>query len=106
VAIVVTGLMPNALVSGAETRSTSAVAAVLTWGRVELPTAPLGCSDASCGKGAPSPSAPTTTVVTVSALVGILALAALGRKTRRVRFMTAPLPRGSFTDLFHPPQFS
>jgi len=106
IAIVVSGLMPNAFLSGAETHAGNTIATTLSWGKVEMAGAPIACAEASCGKGVPAPSAPSLTMVAAAAMVGVLALAALGRKTRRQRFATATLPSGNFTGLFRPPQYS
>jgi hypothetical protein len=109
VAIVITGLMPNALLSGAEVRAGSALTTTtvfLTPKMVEMGFLPVGCQDASCGKGAPVPATPTPAVVAVAALVGVLSLAAASRLTRRQHAAAAVLPRGNFIGLFRPPQFS
>jgi hypothetical protein len=108
-AIVVIGLMPNALLSeaGAPARSTlsASVAEVFTPNMEADPTIP-SCADSSCSKGVPSPVAPALTVVAAAALAGVLSMAAAGRMTRRQRSAAALLPRGNFIGLFRPPQFS
>jgi hypothetical protein len=122
VAIVITGLMPNALLSGAEGGARSTVGTIGTIGTigsigsigtdfftpatVALPVVPTGCLGSSCSRGAPSPAAPTLTLVAAAALVGVLSLAVAGRRARRMRSSAAVLPRGNFMGLFHPPQFS
>jgi hypothetical protein len=110
IAIVIGGLMPNAFLSRAESRTvdtfTIAVPEFFTPETVTHPVVPVGCSDASCSRGAPAPAAPTMTVVAAASLVGIMALAALGRRSRRLRTDAAVLPRGNFLGLFRPPQFS
>ena len=109
-AIVVIGLMPNALLSeaGVPARSTlsSIVPEVFTPQTVADPVVPTGCADSSCAKGVPSPVAPALTVVAAAALAGVLSMAAAGRLTRRQRSVGAVLPRGNFIGLFRPPQFS
>jgi hypothetical protein len=113
VAIVITGLMPNALLSGAGARAGSAwstpgapAADFFTPETVVLPFLPSACLDASCSKGAPAPATPTLTIVAAAALAGVLYLAATSRLTRRLRSAVADLPRGNFIGLFRPPQFS
>ena len=109
-AIVVIGLMPNALLSGAgvPARNTLSgiVPEVFTPQTVADPVIPTGCADSSCSKGVPSPVAPALTVVAAAALAGVLSMAAAGRMTRRQRSVAAVLPRGNFVGLFRPPQFS
>jgi hypothetical protein len=109
-AIVVIGLMPNALLSGAgvPTRNTlgGSVSAVFTPRAVADPVVPTGCADSSCAKGVPSPVAPALTVVAAATLAGVLAVAAASRLTRRQRSVASVLPRGNFIGLFRPPQFS
>jgi hypothetical protein len=109
VAIVVVGLMPNALLSEAGVPAKSAVSAsipeVFTPLTVADPLLPAGCTDSSCSKGVPSPVAPLT-IVAAAALAGVLSIAASGRLTRRQRSAAALLPRGNFIGLFRPPQFS
>jgi hypothetical protein len=108
-AIVVIGLMPNALLTeaGAPARSTltASVAEVFTPQAVADPFIP-SCADSSCSKGVPSPVAPALTVVAAAVLAGVLSMAAAGRMTRRQRSAAALLPRGNFIGLFRPPQFS
>jgi hypothetical protein len=110
VAIVVIGLMPNALLPGAgvPARNTLSgiVPEVFTRQTVADPVVPTGCADSSCAKGVPSPVAPALTVVAAAALAGVLSMAAAGRLTRRQRSVAAVLPRGNFIGLFRPPQFS
>lgn len=100
-ATVLGGLMPNAIRSGAE-------APISTLAKMveEPPVMPDGCPDATCGKSVPIPSSPTLTIAAVDAmLAGVLAFALL-RLVRRFRPKVRPLPRGSATSMFHPPQFS
>src|SRR5271156_5496572 len=98
VAVVIGGLMPNALLKGPVTRVGTAIDSTIgttvTPMSVIGPSFPAACVDAACGKGAPAPSAPTLTVVAAAAMVGILALAATGRRSRRLRAVAATLPRG------------
>ncbi len=109
-AIVVIGLMPNALLSGAGAPARSTLSAsvpeVFTGHTAADPVIPTGCTDSSCAKGVPSPAAPALTVVAAAALAGVLSIAAAARLTRRQRSATAVLPRGNFLGLFRPPQFS
>ena len=109
-AIVVIGLMPNALLSGTgvPTRNSlgGIVPVVFTGQTVADPVVPTGCTDSSCAKGVPSPVAPALTVVAAAALAGVLSMAATGRLTRRQRSVAAVLPRGNFIGLFRPPQIS
>jgi hypothetical protein len=100
-AAVLGGLVPHGVVSGTETAATQMVQAV------ERPlTGPLNCADATCGKGAPAPTAPSPGVA-LAAVLGACALvaAAMSGLRRRVRAHIA-LPAGTRDPLFHPPQFS
>jgi hypothetical protein len=106
VAVVISGLMPNALLSKAETGIITSANTTISWSQVESPFFGSGCADASCGKGVPSPAAPTLTVVAAATLSGILALVALRRRTLFEYVASGVLPRGNFQGFFHPPQFS
>ena len=109
-AIVVIGLMPNALLSGAGVPAPNTLSGIVpevfTPHTVADPVIPTGCADSSCAKGVPSPVAPALTVVAAAALAGVLSMAAAGRMTRRQRSVAEVLPRGNFVGLFRPPQFS
>ena len=70
-AAVVGGFMPHGVLVGAATGTTEAVQ------MAEAPlTGPIGCLDATCGKGNVTPSAPTPGVA-LAAVLGAAALAAL-----------------------------
>jgi hypothetical protein len=77
---------------------------------VQAVQAPLhvipGCADAVCGKGSPTPPAPTP-MVALAAMIGGLAFAAVAAaRVRRHRSRVEPLPAGASHPPFHPPQFS
>ncbi len=100
-ATVVGGFSPHAVLSAAESTSAQMVQIA------ESPViAPVACLDVACGKGIPAPAAPSPAIV-LAAVIGGLALAALGASVmRRRRPRVVPLPAGSRDLLFHPPQFS
>jgi hypothetical protein len=100
-ATVLGSFMPNTLLS-AGTLPGRAVAFLTE----EPPTNPIGCLDASCGRGAPAPApVPLTVAAICTAVSGLLILAAM-RIARRCRADAATLPRGTAQPLFHPPRFS
>jgi hypothetical protein len=95
------GLMPNALFS-----SRSPLSRPVDLLAQEPPLRPSGCFDASCSKGVPTPATPPLTIAGVcSAIAGLLTYLSV-RMTKRIRQHAEPLPRGTSTALFRPPQFS
>ncbi len=108
VAIVISGLVPNAFatqaVARADTDLTATVAQVFTPQSVKGPYFASGCLDASCGKGVPAPASPILTMVAAAALAGMLTLLLASRRTRRLLTARAALPNGTFRPPFHPPQ--
>jgi hypothetical protein len=100
-AVVFSGLLPQALLSGA--RPAAGVAVIST---PLTPTLPSLCAGADCGKSAPAAVTPGLSGAMVVALGGaaVVALAALASK--RIRSRVKALPRGSATPHFHPPKFS
>ncbi len=100
-AAVVGGFMPHGLLTTAARTTTEMVQIA------ESPvSAPLDCSDATCGKGSPAPAAPAPAVALAAVLAGAAAAASAARTIRRRRAHVALLPAGSSDPLFHPPQFS
>jgi membrane associated rhomboid family serine protease len=100
-AVVIGGFVPHAVLSGADTSGTQVVqiaeASVL---------GPVGCLDATCGKGSPAPAAPVPGVALAAAIGGIVTAAAAVAFVRRRRGRILTLPAGTRDTLFHPPQFS
>jgi hypothetical protein len=100
-AAVLGGLVPHAVASGAESAGATVVQAV------ESPLAsPTSCADATCGKGAPTPAAPSPTGALVAVLGGLAVAGAVAALIRRRPAKVGALPRGRQDRLFHPPQFS
>ncbi len=100
-AVVLGGLVPHGIVTRTETAATQMVQAV------DTPlTGPVTCSDATCGKAAPTPTAPSPGVA-LAAVLGALAVAAAATSglRRRARGHVA-LPAGTRQTLFRPPRFS
>jgi hypothetical protein len=100
-AAMVAGLVPRDVTSGVRIATTDVVT------MVDVPfNGPVTCSDATCGKAAPIPAAPSSGLV-LAAVVGTLVLiaAATGAIRRRSgQFMA--LPAEARDPLFHPPQSS
>ena len=100
-AAVLGGLVPHTVASGAESAGATLVQAV------ESPMAsPTSCADASCGKGAPTPAAPSPAIALVAVLGGLAVVAAAAGLIRRRLGKVGALPSGRQDRLFHPPQFS
>ena len=100
-AAVLGGLVPHAVASGSESVGASMVQAV------ESPLVfPTTCTDATCGKGAPTPSAPTPGIALAAVMAGLVVAAAAAALIRRRPAWIGALPRGRPDPLFHPPQFS
>ena len=95
------GVMPHAIIVGAEAGSTEITQVA------EVPlSAPLTCLDATCGKGSPASPAPSPVLVLVAVVGGLAALASGGSRLRRRRLQAAALPAGVRRPPFRPPQFS
>jgi hypothetical protein len=100
-AVVIGGFVPHAVVAGAGGALTQ-VAQV-----AETPVSvPVGCVDATCGKGSPAPAAPTPGVALAAVVGGMVTAAAAVALVRRRRVRLLALPVGTRDTLFHPPQFS
>ena len=100
-AAVVGGFMPHGVVSGAETTATEMVQVA------QSPLSmPLNCMDVTCGKGSPTPAAPTPTVALAAVLGGIVVAAGAIGNHPATPSPGEALPAGSRDPLFHPPQFS
>ncbi|HTU37800.1 MAG TPA: hypothetical protein VMF35_07250 [Acidimicrobiales bacterium] len=95
------GFMPHGVLSGSE----SAAAQIVQAAEAPL-SAPLGCADATCGKGTPAAAAPSPGIVLAAVVGGLAAVAVLGSLIRRRRLQAATLPAGVRRAPFHPPQFS
>jgi ABC-type Fe3+ transport system permease subunit len=94
------GLVPH-VVTGAESAGVTMAQAV------ESPlTSPTSCADATCGKGAPTPAAPSLAIALVAVLGGLAVAAAAAALIRRRPAEVSALPSGRRDRLFHPPQFS
>jgi hypothetical protein len=100
-ALVLTGFMPQALLS----RPFTPVGA-LSMATQGAPTAPLSCTGVSCNKSSPGAPTPTLTIAALAGMVGVVALVVGGRASRRIRSLVRALPRGTTPFLFRPPQFS
>ena len=100
-AVVIGGFVPHAVLSGADATATQVVQIA------EVPVSvPVGCVDATCGKGSPAPAAPTPGVALAAVIGGIVTAAAAVALVRRRPGRTLALPAGTRDSLFHPPQFS
>jgi hypothetical protein len=99
-AAVLGGLVPH-VASGAESAGATMVQAVGS-----PLAAPTSCVDATCGKGAPTPAAPSPAVALVAVLGGLVVAAAAAALIRRRSREVGALPSGREDRLFHPPQFS
>jgi hypothetical protein len=100
-AAVLGGLVPHGVVAGTETSATQMVQAL------ERPlTGPINCVDATCGKAAPTPTAPSPGVALAAVLGALAVVAAAAAGLRRRARGPAALPAGTRDPLFHPPQFS
>jgi hypothetical protein len=100
-AAVLGALVPHAVASGAESAGVTMVQSV------ESPLAsPTSCADATCGKGSPTPSAPSPAVALVAVLGGLAVAVAMVALIRRRPGDVAALPSGRRDRLFHPPRFS
>jgi len=100
-AAVVGGFVPHGALSGAE--STATQMAQIAESRVSTPVL---CMDATCGKGSPTPAAPSPAIALAGVLAGIAAAAASVSTIRRRRSQALLLPAGARDPLFHPPRFS
>ncbi len=100
-ATLVGGFMPHGVLAGAQTTSTDLVQVAET-----AVTVPLGCIDATCGKGTPTAPAPAPGIALAVVVGGLAVVAAASSVLRRRRPQTALLPAGVRDPLFHPPQFS
>jgi hypothetical protein len=99
-AAVLGGLVPH-VVASPESAGAAMVQAI------ESPLAsPTSCTDATCGKGTPTPAAPSPAVALVAVLGGLAVAAAAAALIRRRSAVVGALPRGRQDRLFHPPQFS
>ena len=100
-AVVIGGFVPHGALSGSERAATEM--AQIAESPVSLP---LSCTDATCGKGSPAPTAPVPAAALAAVLSGIALAATAGALIRRRHSLVAVLPAGSRDPLFHPPQFS
>jgi hypothetical protein len=100
-AVVFSGLLPQALLSG--TRPPAGIAVIST---PTVPVVPTACAGADCGKSAPAAVTPGLSGAMLVALGGAAVIATAAFASRRIRSRVRSLPRGSLTMLFHPPQFS
>ena len=100
-AAVVGGFLPHGALSAAGDATTQVVQVA------EAPlSAPLNCSDATCGKGSPAPAAPSPGIALAVVVTGFAAAAAAVTSIRRRCGQAAVLPQGARDPLFHPPKFS
>jgi hypothetical protein len=97
-AVVLSGFLPQALLSGIRPPAGIAVLSATA------PASPLTCAD--CGKSVPAAVTPTLTGAMLVALGGASVIAVAAFASRRIRARVHALPRGSVIRLFHPPQFS
>ena len=100
-AVVLSGFLPQALLSGIRPPAGIAVLSAQT-----VPTGPITCAGADCGKSTPAAVTPALTGAMLVALGGVAVIAAAAFASRRFRSRVHALPRGSLIRLFHPPQFS
>lgn len=100
-AAVVSGLMPHAVFS-----STSSVAREMVSVAESPVSEPVACTDATCDKGSPAPTAPSPGVAIAAVLGAVVIVAATRASIRRRRKHMVALPAGARDPLFHPPQFS
>jgi hypothetical protein len=100
-ATVLGGFMPRTLLSDSVPPARALVAS--TEG---VPAFPVGCLDATCGKGAPTPSAPVLTIAALAAIAAVMLSAGAGPMSRRFRSAVRALPSGRTAGVFRPPQFS
>jgi hypothetical protein len=100
-AVVLSGFLPQALLSG--TRAPAGIAVIST---PTVPVVPTACAGVDCGKSAPAAVTPALSGAMVVAIGGVAVLAAVAFASRRIRSRVQSLPRGSAILLFHPPQFS
>jgi hypothetical protein len=100
-AVVIGGFVPHAVLSGAD----SSVTQVMQIAEAPV-SVPVGCADATCGKGSPAPAAPAPGVALAAVVGGIVTAAAAVALVRRHRGRPLALPAGTRDALFHPPQFS
>jgi hypothetical protein len=96
-AAVLGGLVPHGVVAGTETAATQ---------MVQTLEGPINCADATCGKAAPTPTAPSPGVALAAVLGALAVVAAATAGLRRRARGPAALPAGTRDPLFHPPQFS
>lgn len=94
------GLVPHAVVAGAVNSTVSMVQAI------EAPISGTSCSDATCGKGSPTPASPSPAGAMAVVLGGLAVVAAGATLMRRHIGRATPLPAGKRDPLYHPPQFS
>ena len=100
-AVVLGGLLPQALLAGAGTPASMAATSPAA-----PPTVPSGCADASCNKGSPAVPTPTLAIAGMVATAGVIATFVALHTSRRNRSRAHALPRGTITTLFRPPQFA
>jgi hypothetical protein len=100
-AVVLSGFLPQALLSGSRPPAGIAVLSGPT-----VPAVPTGCAGADCGKSAPAAVTPALSGASLAAIGAVVVIAAAGFASRRIRSRVHALARGSVTVLFHPPQFS
>ena len=101
-AAVVAGFVPHGALVGAQASAAEAVQVAES----PLPSGPVHCLDATCGKGTPAAAAPAPGITVAATVAGLAAVAAAVANLRRRRAHAAVLPSGIRDPLFHPPQFS
>jgi hypothetical protein len=100
-AVVLSGFLPQALLSGIRPPAGIAVLSA-----PNVPSGPVACAGADCGKSAPAAVTPGLSGAMLVALGGAAVIAVAAFASRRIRSRVQCLPRGSAIRLFHPPQFS
>jgi hypothetical protein len=100
-AAVVFGLVPHGVATVTGTATTQIMQAV------ETPfDGPISCADATCGKAAPTPTAPSPGVALAVVLGALVVAGVAASAIRRRGRQVMALPAGNRDPLFHPPQFS